>query len=180
LDNKPNGPSEFDMARLDNMIQKIEAVDKAAFFSFRGIYYAYLGEKEKSLKYHDLSIAELPNRSDVYNNFVSSLECFGEFGMAVEAGLKALATDGYYNEEYMRNLLTNAYYARRDDVIAEWLPEYHKIAKTEHFIEMLIKSDNIDQDKDVTASELMAVSLASGAFDDVFSTGEDEAWLHLQ
>ena len=179
LNQKPNGPSNFDLARLDDMLEKVRIADEAAFLSFRGVYYSYLGEKEKSLRYHNLSIDARPDLREVYNNFAASLERFGEFGMAVETALRMMKVAGPAEED-IHHLLTNAYYARRDDVIAEWLPVYRKMAQKEHFIERLIKNDCPGQGKDIATSELTALSVDSGAFSGIFCEGEDEAWQHLR
>lgn len=171
-------PAEFDLARLDSMIKKIEPIDRSAFLSFRGVYFSFLEEKEKSIEYHKFAITTDHDNFYVYNNFTISLERLGEFGMAVEVGLNALERI-IPTKELIGSLLNNAYYSGQDDIISQWLPQYHKLARREHSIERLIKTDSL-QEKDITIDEIMAVSLTSGAFSDILSQEEDRAWQHLQ
>lgn len=171
-------PTEFDLARLDSMLKKIEHIDRTAFLTFRGVSFSFLDEKEKGIEYHRLAIVEEPDNFYAYTNFSVSLQRLGEFDMAVEVDLKALERFGA-TKELIKDLLNNAYYARQDALIDQWLPQYHNLAHHEHPIERLMKVDSL-QGEDLAISELMAVSLASGAFSDVLSQEEDRAWQHLQ
>ena len=120
-----------------------------------------------------------PDLTEIYTHFAVSLEYFGEFGIAVATALREFQVVAP-TEEAIGNLLTSAYYARRDDIIHAWLPLYHKKTQKKHAIEKLMQSDAAGLDQDITTSELMLFSIGSGAFADILREEEDAAWQHLR
>jgi hypothetical protein len=184
-------PTKFDLMRLDKMIEKIQAVDIAGGYSFRGIYYALLCEYEKSKKFHRMSIDIAKGQeaiNNAFHNYCFSLMRLGEHEEAFNLMMTKLSEHKRDNISFIDALLRCAYYVSRDDIIDEWGKIYTKLTGKEHYVIEWIRklhephedTEPEDVNDDITAEQCFIAAYINGGLADWYSKEEDEAWQHLQ
>ena len=170
-------PSQFELFRLDRLIAKIEKVDRAAGLSFRASYYGIQNNFIEAEKWHLAAMAEFPEISYVYFNYAGTLTREGKHNLAIDMLLKAIS--GGADLDCILGLLQNAAWAKRMDILEEWLPKYCKLTgetlSIEQYVEMLGVPDTY-----LHSNECYAAACASGSLNAWDNPEEDAAWRHLQ
>lgn len=172
-----DSPSQFDLYRLNHLIEQLEKVDYPASLSFRGAYYSLQGKFDKAEEYHKEAIKMQPG-ANTFFNYAMTLQIEEKYAQAVEMLLKAkeLCSTDF---RCMEVLLQNAAWSGQIALVEEWLPRYSSLTgvnlTVDNYIALLGPAKTT-----LESDESYAATCASGVLSDWDSPEEEEAWQHLQ
>jgi hypothetical protein len=144
LHEKPTGPTDFELARLDQKIREIADSDIAAHQLFRGCYYALRNDLPNTRKWFEMASRTAPGNTIISGNYVAALSRFGLYDEAVALALEVIRK-GDNTPEALNALLRCAYDAGDTLVLSEWLPKFEKLTGKPHVVAAWIGEDAEDE-----------------------------------
>jgi hypothetical protein len=138
-----NAPTEFELARLDHLIEKLANADIQASQSFRGVYYALQGDGPNAMKYHKLALSH-SKYPDAYQHCAISLLCLEKPVEATRILLQGIKKTGE-DPILIDALLRGAYLSDNHALIAQWLPKFEELTGEKHDVAFWLEEDDEDE-----------------------------------
>jgi tetratricopeptide (TPR) repeat protein len=148
LDKSEDHPlSEFEIARAQQLIAKLDKLDIASAHSYRGCLYSVLGRESEAIAENEAAFALLPNAL-ILHNYASSLIRLGKYDEAKKKLMLARKLDK--TDPMILYSLIDAIYAETQDVadlmatLPPLLEEYEKLVGKPHKAAAVLKEDAED------------------------------------
>ena len=137
--------SEFEIARINNLISSLDKINKIYAHSYRGAIMSFVGDEQKSLAEHNIAVSMAPTDILVLSNFGGSLMKFRRYAEAQEQLMKAyeLQKD---DASSLTSLILADYYADDLTSLRKHLADFKRLTGEHHEAEDWLEEDAHDRE----------------------------------